>query len=106
MDDVVARRETSVQVLIDSTAPNTANYATAHVVGFTQSMAAEVLHRNLARLSSGSLNFQRVGLETVWPHMLALVGLGAGIVTTTVLVLRRHLTGKSGCTKMNGCSVR
>jgi len=73
MDDVVAGRETSVQVLIDGTAPNTANYTTAHVVGFTQSMAAEVLRRNLARLSSGSLNFQRVGLETVWPHMLALV---------------------------------
>ena len=33
-----------------------------------------------------------VGLETVWPQMAALAVLGAGIITTTVLVLRRRLT--------------
>jgi ABC-2 type transport system permease protein len=33
-----------------------------------------------------------VGLETIWPHLLALAVLGAGIMTTTVLVLRRRLS--------------
>ena len=32
-----------------------------------------------------------VGLETVWPQMLALVALGLVIITTTVLVLRKRL---------------
>jgi len=35
-----------------------------------------------------------VGLETVWPNVLALAILGAGITTTTVLVLRRRLTAE------------
>ena len=38
MDDVVAGREASLQVIIDGTAPSTANHATAHVIGFTQSI--------------------------------------------------------------------
>jgi ABC-2 type transport system permease protein len=33
-----------------------------------------------------------VGLETIWPHLLALAVLGGGIMTTTVLVLRRRLS--------------
>jgi ABC-2 type transport system permease protein len=33
-----------------------------------------------------------VGLETIWPHLLALAALGTGIMTTTVLVLRRRLS--------------
>ena len=33
-----------------------------------------------------------VGLETIWPHLLALAVLGAGIMTATVLVLRRRLS--------------
>jgi ABC-2 type transport system permease protein len=33
-----------------------------------------------------------VGLETIWPHLLALAALGTCITTTTVLVLRRRLS--------------
>ena len=33
-----------------------------------------------------------VGLETVWPNLLALAGLGAAIMTASVLVLRRRLS--------------
>ncbi len=35
-----------------------------------------------------------VGLEAIWPHLLALAILGACIMTTTVLVLRRRLTAR------------
>jgi ABC-2 type transport system permease protein len=35
-----------------------------------------------------------VGLETVWPQLLALGALGVGIMTMTVLVLRRRLTSE------------
>ena len=33
-----------------------------------------------------------VGLETIWPHLLALAVLGTGIMVTTVLILRRRLS--------------
>ncbi|RLC73222.1 MAG: hypothetical protein DRI81_15345 [Chloroflexi bacterium] len=33
-----------------------------------------------------------VGLETVWPNLLALAGLGAAIMTASVLVLRKRLS--------------
>jgi len=48
-------KEVPVQVLIDGTTPSMANYATAHIVGFTQSMAVEVLRRDLARLVEFSI---------------------------------------------------
>ena len=35
-----------------------------------------------------------VGLETIWPHLLALAGLGASIMTVSVLVLRRRLSAE------------
>lgn len=77
MNNIVAGREASVQVLVDGTAPSTANYATAHVVGFTQSMAAEVLQQDLARQSSGSLPFQPIDLRIrTWynPTLRTIVG--------------------------------
>ena len=39
MDDLISGREASVQVIIDGTAPSTANHATTHILGFTQNMA-------------------------------------------------------------------
>ena len=35
-----------------------------------------------------------VGLETIWPNLLALAGLGASIMTVSVLVLRRRLSAE------------
>jgi ABC-2 type transport system permease protein len=35
-----------------------------------------------------------VGLETIWPHLLALAILGAVIITVTVLVLHLRLTAE------------
>jgi len=93
MDDVVAGREASVQVLIDGTAPSTANHATAHVVGFTQSMAAEVLRRDLARMGYGrqgrsrSLAFQPVDLRIrTWynPTLRAIVGYAPALLAVVM----------------------
>jgi ABC-2 type transport system permease protein len=77
MNNIVAGREASVQVIIDGTAPSTANHASAHVVGFTQSMAAEILQQDLARQSSGSLPFQPIDLRVrTWynPTLRTIVG--------------------------------
>jgi ABC-2 type transport system permease protein len=35
-----------------------------------------------------------VGLEVIWPHLVALALLGVGITTATVLILRQRLTAK------------
>lgn len=101
MDDVVAGREASLQVIIDGTAPSTANHATAHVIGFTQSIAADVLRRDMARMGYGPLNFQPVDLRIrAWynPTLRAIVGYAPALLavvmgmpgTLTAMMLARE----------------
>lgn len=93
MDDVVAGREASVQVLIDGTAPSTANHAAAYVVGFTQSMAADVLRRDLVRMGYGrqgrsrSLDFQPIDLRVrTWynPTLRPVVGYAPALLAVVM----------------------
>ena len=75
--DVRSGREASLQVLIDGTSPSSANHATAHVVGFTQSMAEEILREDLERMGYGELQFQPIDLRVrTWynPTLRAIVG--------------------------------
>jgi ABC-2 type transport system permease protein len=106
MDDIVAGREAGVQVLIDGTSPSTANYATAHVVGFTQSLAAEILSEDLERMGYGELQFQPIDLRVrTWynptlrplvgyaPALLAMVmGMPGILATMTIAREREHGT--------------
>ena len=76
-DDMHSGREASLQVLIDGTAPSSANHATAHVVGFTQNLAEEILREELERAGYGELQFQPIDLRIrTWynPTLRALVG--------------------------------
>jgi len=103
MDDIVAGQEAEVQVLIDGTSPSTANYATAHVVGFTQSLAAELLSEDLERMGYGELRFQPIDLRVrTWynptlrplvgyaPALLAMVMGMPGILATMTLARERE----------------
>ena len=87
MDDVVAGRETSVQVLIDGTAPSAANHATAHIVGFTQNMAAEILRHDMAQIGYSDLSFQPVDLRIrTWynPTLRAIVGYAPALLAVVM----------------------
>ena len=101
MDDVVAGREANLQVIIDGTAPSTANHATMQVIGFTQAMAADVLRQDMARAGYGSLNFQPVDLRVrTWynPTLRAVVGYAPALLavvlgmpgTLTAMMLARE----------------
>ena len=87
MDDIVAGREAGVQVLIDGTAPSAANHATAHVIGFTQSMAAEILRQDMAQIGYGDLSFQPVDLRIrTWynPTLRAIVGYAPALLAVVM----------------------
>ena len=87
MDDVVAGREASVQVLIDGTAPSAANHATAHIVGFTQNMAAEILRHDMAQIGYSDLSFQPVDLRIrTWynPTLRAIVGYAPALLAVVM----------------------
>ncbi|MBU0705528.1 MAG: ABC transporter permease, partial [Chloroflexi bacterium] len=87
MDNVVAGREAGVQVLIDGTAPSAANHATAHVVGFTQNMAAEILRRDMTQIGYGDLSFQPVDLRIrTWynPTLRAIVGYAPALLAVVM----------------------
>lgn len=87
MDDVIAGREACVQVLIDGTAPSAANHATAHIVGFTQSMAADILRRDLAQMGYSSLNIQPIDLRIrTWynPTLRAIVGYAPALLAVVM----------------------
>ncbi|RLC79975.1 MAG: hypothetical protein DRJ03_22525 [Chloroflexi bacterium] len=87
MDDVVAGREARVQVLIDGTAPSAANHATAHIIGFTQSMAVDVLRRDLAQMGYESLNIQPIDLRIrTWynPTLRAIVGYAPALLAVVM----------------------
>jgi ABC-type multidrug transport system permease subunit len=101
MDDVVAGREANLQVIIDGTAPSTANHATIHVIGFTQSVVADVLRQDMARMGYGSLEFQPVDLRIrTWynPTLRAVVGYAPALLavvmgmpgTLTAMMLARE----------------
>ena len=101
MDDIVVGREASLQIIIDGTAPSTANHATAHVIGFTQNMAADVLRQDLERMGYGSLDFQPIDLRVrTWynPTLRTIVGYAPALLavvmgmpgTLTAMMLARE----------------
>lgn len=101
MDDIVTGQEASLQIIIDGTAPSTANHATAHVIGFTQNMAADVLRQDLERMGYGSLEFQPIDLRVrTWynPTLRTIVGYAPALLavvmgmpgTLTAMMLARE----------------
>ena len=47
--DLLSGRETSLQIIIDGTDPNTANHTMTHIAGYTQGLALEILGEALER---------------------------------------------------------
>ncbi len=87
MDDITTGREARVQVIIDGTSPSTANHATAHIVGFTQSFAAELLRRDLERMGYGAPPLQPIDLRVrTWynPTLRPLVGYAPALLAVVM----------------------
>jgi ABC-2 type transport system permease protein len=82
-DDLLAGRETSLQVIIDGTDPNTANHTITHISGYTQRVALEVLGEVLKRqgISPAELSPIQLRMRTWYnPTLKPIIGWVPGLI--------------------------
>jgi ABC-2 type transport system permease protein len=82
-DDLLAGRETSLQVIIDGTDPNTANHTITYIGGYTQGMALEILSRALERegIDAGQLSPIQLRMRTWYnPTLKPIIGWVPGLI--------------------------
>ena len=82
-DDLLAGREAGLQVIVDGTNPNTANHAIAHIGGYTQGLALEILGTGLERrgFARGQLVPIDLRMRTWYnPTLKAIIGWVPGLV--------------------------
>ncbi len=81
--DLLAGREANLQVIIDGTDPNTANHAIAHIGGYTQGLALEILAEDLERqgIDAGQLAPIDLRMRTWYnPTLKAIIGWVPGLI--------------------------
>jgi ABC-2 type transport system permease protein len=82
-DDLLAGRETSLQVIIDGTDPNTANHTITHISGYTQRVALGVLGDVLKRggISPAELSPIQLRMRTWYnPTLKPIIGWVPGLI--------------------------
>jgi ABC-2 type transport system permease protein len=82
-DDLLAGRETSLQVIVDGTDPNTANHTITHISGYTQGVALNVLSEALARAGADVSQLSPIQLRLrTWynPTLKAIFGWVPGLI--------------------------
>jgi ABC-2 type transport system permease protein len=82
-DDLLAGRETSLQVIIDGTDPNTANHTITYISGYTQGVALEVLSEALGRegIDAGQLSPIQLRMRTWYnPTLRPIIGWVPGLI--------------------------
>ncbi len=81
--DLLAGREANLQVIIDGTDPNTANHAIAHIGGYTQGLALEILAEDLERQGIDASQMAPIDLRMrTWynPTLKAIIGWVPGLI--------------------------
>jgi ABC-2 type transport system permease protein len=81
--DLLAGRETSLQVIIDGTDPNTANHTITHIAGYTQGLALEILGEALERqgMDAGLLAPVQLRMRTWYnPTLRPIIGWVPGLI--------------------------
>jgi ABC-2 type transport system permease protein len=82
-DDLLAGRETSLQVIVDGTDPHTANHTITHISGYTQRVALEILSKALERegISPGQVSPIQLRMRTWYnPTLKPIIGWVPGLI--------------------------
>jgi ABC-2 type transport system permease protein len=81
--DLLAGRETSLQLIIDGTDPNTANHTMTYIAGYTQGLALEILGEALERqgMDAGLLAPVELRMRTWYnPTLRPIIGWVPGLI--------------------------
>jgi len=82
-EELLAGRETSLQVIVDGTDPSTANHTITHIAGYSQEVALEILGEALARegIDVGQLSPIQLRMRTWYnPTLKAIIGWVPGLI--------------------------
>jgi ABC-2 type transport system permease protein len=82
-EDLLAGRETSLQVIVDGTDPNTANHTITHIGGYTQEVALRLLGEALERegIDAGQLSPIQLRMRTWYnPTLRPIIGWVPGLI--------------------------
>jgi ABC-2 type transport system permease protein len=82
-EELLAGRETSLQVIVDGTDPSTANHTMTHIAGYTQEAALEILSEALARegIDAGQISPIQLRMRTWYnPTLNAIIGWAPGLI--------------------------
>ncbi|HUS70128.1 MAG TPA: ABC transporter permease, partial [Anaerolineae bacterium] len=82
-EELLAGRETSLQVIVDGTDPSTANHTITHIAGYTQEVALEILSEALARegIDAGQLSPVQLRMRTWYnPTLNAIISWVPGLI--------------------------
>jgi ABC-2 type transport system permease protein len=82
-EELLAGRETSLQVIVDGTDPSTANHTITHIAGYSQAVALEILSETLARegIDVGQLSPIQLRMRTWYnPTLKAIIGWVPGLI--------------------------
>jgi ABC-2 type transport system permease protein len=82
-EDLLSGRETSLQVIVDGTDPNTANHTITHIGGYTQQVALDVLSEALERegIDATQLSPIQLRLRTWYnPTLKPIIGWVPGLI--------------------------
>ena len=82
-EELLAGRETSLQVIVDGTDPSTANHTITHIAGYSQEVALEILSEALARegIDVGQLSPIQLRMRTWYnPTLKAIIGWVPGLI--------------------------
>jgi ABC-2 type transport system permease protein len=85
--DLVAGRQASLQVIVDGTDPNTANHAIAHIGGYTQGVALQILGEAMQRRGVDAEQLAGIDLRMrTWynPTLKAIIGWAPGLVAVVL----------------------
>jgi ABC-2 type transport system permease protein len=82
-EELLAGRETSLQVVVDGTDPNTANHTITHIAGYTQEVALDIFGEALARegIDAGELSTIQLRMRTWYnPTLRPIIGWVPGLI--------------------------
>jgi ABC-2 type transport system permease protein len=81
--DLLAGRQSSIQLVVDGTDPNTANHTISHIAGYTQRLSLDILRQHVeqAGMDSGELAPIELSMRTWYnPTLKPIIGWVPGLI--------------------------